>query len=138
MRPDALLTLLKLRRRTVEEARTALADALRRQDGAETGLLAAEEAIRTETDRAADPAAGDGVVEMFAAWLPGARRRAADAQDCLDLAVAEAAEARAMLALARAALEAAETLQNQAREAADMAAFRREQEILDEAGRRSR
>ena len=138
MRPDALHTLLKLRRRTVEEARAAMAEALRAQDAAEAGLLAHEEAIRTETDRAGRLDAGDGSVEMFAAWLPGARKRATEAQAALDHAVANVAEARAALALARAALEAAETLQNRALEAEAGAALRREQEALDDAGRRRR
>ena len=138
MRPESLVTLLKLRRRTVEEARTALAEALRRQDVAEAALLAAEAVIRAEADRAAHPDSDDGAVEMFAAWLPNARRRAKDAHARTDHAVADAAEARAALTLARAALEAAETLQQHAHDESVRVASRRDQEVLDEAGRRPR
>ena len=136
MRPDALQTLLKLRRRTVVEARTALADAIQQQDETERRVVGVESAIRAEADHAADPNAGDGVVEMFASWLPGARRRATEAQASLDHAVAAAADARTVLALARAALEAAETLETQARRDAAASASRREEEELDDAGRR--
>ena len=135
MQFETLATLVRFRRLTVENARRALADALNEQDEAEREATDAERAIREETERATDTDSGDGVVEAFATWLPGGRRRLATAHSALDHAVARAAQARTVLALARTALEAADTLGAEQRGHAERAEQRRDAQALDEVTR---
>lgn len=138
MRADALATVLKLRRHALEQARCALADALAVQDEAERVLVAAEQAIAHEMAQASEPGPGDGAVEAFAAWLPGARRRVAMAQRVLEDAVSDSAKARATVNLARAGLEATEAIEAaQVAEKAERVA-RTEQQAIDDAARRRR
>jgi len=75
------------------------------------------------------------MVEAFAAWLPGARRHAAEARDACERAGAEVARLRAVLTASRAASEAVEALLAQRAEAKAKDRDRRSQAELDEAGR---
>lgn len=106
MRDETLHTLFRLRRRAVDDARTALAEGLAAAIEAQTAARAAEQAIETEAHRASDPAGEDHLVEAFAAWLPGARHHVAQAWALHDRREAEVTRLRANLAACRSALEA--------------------------------
>jgi len=135
---DPLPVLARLRRMAHEEALAALARALQAEGEADARAKQAERLIATETQAASDPAGDDGVVEAFAAWLPGARTRAAQARAACERAQADVSRARAMLAVTRAGVEAVKTLiaEQSARLAA--AAARAEQRALDDAAARTR
>ena len=95
----------------------------------------AERLIAAETVAASALDGDDGVVEAFAAWLPGARQRAAQAREACERAQADVSRARAVLSMTRAGVEAVATLaQEQAARLAALAA-RREQHALDDAAR---
>lgn len=110
MSNDPLQALLTVRRRTVDEGRRALADSLDAAAVAAKAARAAELAITREMQRASATDGGDNLVEAFAAWLPAARQRAAQAQARQDRQEAEVARCRADLAVCRSALEAIEQL----------------------------
>ncbi len=132
MSRDPLPALLRVRRMALDEARHRLAATLQAEADAEADALAAERAILTEADAARALTADDGVVETFAAWLPGARRRAEAARAAQEAAQAETSLARAGLQLARAAVEAAEALQSRQAEDRAAKAARKEQITLDD------
>ena len=98
---------LRSRHSALEEARRALAASLRAEAAAEAAARDAERAINAGAEAARALTADDSVVEAFAAWLPGARRRADLARLAGVAAQAETFRARAGVALARAALAAA-------------------------------
>ena len=132
---DPLDTLARVRRLAHDEALAALAQALRMEAEADDLAKRAERAIGAETAAAEALDGDDGVVEAFAAWLPGARRRAADAREACERAQADVARARAVLAMTRAGMEAVATLaEEQAARLAALAA-RREGHVLDDAAR---
>lgn len=132
MARDPLPALLRVRRMALDEARRLLAARLQEEADAEADALGAERAILTEADAARALTADDGVVETFAAWLPGARRRAEAARAAQEAAQAETSLARAGLQLARAAVEAAEALQTRQAEGRAAEAARKEQIALDD------
>ena len=134
---DPLPTLARLRRMAHEEALAALARALQAEGEADDRAKQAERLIATETRAASDPTGDDGVVEAFAAWLPGARGRAAEAREACERAQADVSRARALLAATRAGVEAVTTLiaERSARLAA--AAASAEQRVLDDAAART-
>ena len=107
---DALPALARVRRLAQDEALAALTRALDAEAAADAAAKRAEQEIAAETVAAAALEGGDSVVEAFAAWLPGARHRAAQARAACERAGAETARARAVLAMARAAAEAITTL----------------------------
>jgi flagellar export protein FliJ len=135
---DPLATLMRLRRAACDEAQINLV----RRLGAETGAgrLAAEldRSIARETEAATDIAGSDAVVEAYAAWLPGARRRLTEARRTLEALQAETARARAELAACRTALESVETLQTQRHQAAQAERQRAWQRDLDDRPHRPR
>lgn len=132
MSRDPLPALLRVRRMALDEARRLLATRLQAEAEAEADALAAERTILAEADAARALTADDGVVETFAAWLPGARRRAEAARAAQEAAQAETSLARAGLQLARAAVEAAEALQSRQAEGRAAEAARKEQIALDD------
>jgi flagellar biosynthesis chaperone FliJ len=135
---DPLQALLRVRRRAVEEGRRTLAISLDAASIAAEAVREAELAIIRETERATESGGGDNLVEAFAAWLPGARRRVAQALDWQDRQEAEVARCRADLTACRQALESLEQLCTSRRMRADEAAARQEAQRLDEAGSRPR
>ena len=136
MPPDPLVTLARVRRLAHEDALACLARTLQAEADADSLAKQADRSIARETAAAEALDGGDAVVEAFAAWLPGARRRAAHARDACERAQADVSRARAVLAMSRAGMEAVQTLMQEraARQAA--AAARQEGHALDDAARR--
>lgn len=132
MSRDPLDTLVRLRRSVVEDSRRALAACLEAEEAASTAMRGAEAAIFREQEAAAAIEAGDGAVEAFAAWLPRGRQAVAQARDAHGKAGAATVQARAVLAAARASVEAVDRLVANRAAARAAEAARREQTALDE------
>jgi len=134
---DPLEALLRLRRLAADEARRGLADCLRNEDYAMHAVALIEVAIEREMAAATSLAGGDAEVEAFAAWLHRIRPKQHAAHMAEDQAEAETANARAVLAAARAAVQATEEMlaKHEAARLAD--AERHDQQEIDEAAQRS-
>ncbi len=132
MARDPLASLVRLRRTACDDAQRCLISCVTIEAQAEAAANEAERTIARETHAASDPDGSDTLVEAFAAWLPEARRRTAEARHRLETLQAETARARATLTACRTALETVETLQKQRREAAKLADQRRWQLELEE------
>lgn len=138
MARDPLPTLLRLRRLAHDEARRALTEAVAREAAATDIADAIDREIGRETTLASSLDTDDAVVERFGLWLTGARHRAAAARAHAERLESDTARARAAMTLARAGVEAVESLAAD-RAAADRdAAMRREQHALDDLARRKR
>ena len=135
---DPLETVLRLRRRAVDDVRRTLADAITAADAAHEQANLAEHAIETEAMRAADPAGDDLLVEAFGAWLPAARHRAAQARSHHARLEADIARRRAELQASRTALESIEALIASRAAQRHAAETRRFQRAIDEAASRPR
>ncbi len=136
MTRDPLQTLLRLRQTELDSART---DLVARQEQAEQAIArakAADAAIAREMAAASRLEAGDGAVEAFGLWLKQGRADSAAARLRAEHAEAEVVQARALLAGARAAVEVVEKLLEQRAAARQVAAAKRQQEMLDEVGQR--
>lgn len=133
MKQASLQTLARLRRLTVDAARRDLATCVTEEAVAQEAARAIAMAIARETATACSLDGGDQAVQAFAAWLQQIRPSARVADEAVERAVLRTAEARAVLAAARAAAEAAETIM--ARKAAQHAAERSavEQRAVDAA-----
>ena len=136
MKRDPLRTMLRIRKATLDEAQKAVADAYATERDACARADAAAAALEHEMKAATSLVGGDEAVETFARWLPIGRRTLAQARDAQRTATAGLDRARVLLGLARAAVTAVESLieQRQAEERLEEA--RKEQLLLDEAGRR--
>jgi flagellar biosynthesis chaperone FliJ len=130
MTPAALATLRRLRRRALDAASPAMMEAQTAQDQAETAMRAARRRLDTEREAAEDLAADDRAVETYAAWLPRGRAALAAAATAREEARETVDLARARLAAARIALEAADLLAQRLREEARQRARRAERETL--------
>ena len=137
MRREPLETVLRLRRHAVDEARRALTDSLVAVTEAEMKAHQIQRDIQLETERAADVSGGDALVEAFAAWLPIARRRLAEARALQDRHEAEVARCRAELTASRAAMQAVEALLAERRAKQAEAQGKAAQRGMDEAASRS-
>jgi flagellar export protein FliJ len=136
MTPDPLDALLRLRRMAVDEARLGLAECLRTESEAANAAGEVDAAIDRETEAASSLAAGDAEVEAFAAWFHRIRPRQHAAHEAEATAEAETVSARAILAVAQAAVRAAEEMMAKHAAAAHAGAERRAQAEIDEiAGR---
>lgn len=137
MRDEPLLTLRRLRRLALDEARLTLADCVTEETRAAAAIRTIEDAIRRETECASSVEADDTMVEAFAAWL----RRIRVEQQAAEMALREAEgrthEARAVLTIARGAVEAVEKELVRRNEVRLKEAQRLEQRSLDEIGARS-
>ena len=107
---DPLDILVRLRRLAVDQARKALADCLRTEAAAEASVARIAAAIERETDAAESLSATDADVEAFAAWLRRIRPEQHAAQEAQEQAETETLRMRAVVASARAAVQAAEDL----------------------------
>jgi len=132
---DPLDTLARVRRMAHEEALAALALVLQAEEAADDLAKQAERTIAAETVAAGALDGDDGVVEAFAAWLPGARQRAAQARGACERAQADVSRARAVLAMTRAGVEAVATLLDEQASRRAALAARQEQHALDDATR---
>ena len=135
---DPLQTLLRVRRIAVEDGRRVLAASLDASTVATDALRQAERAITLEIERASEPGGSDNLVEAFAAWLPGAKRRVAQARDWQGRQEAEVSRCRADLNACRQALEMLEQLCTERKAAADKERSRQEVLRIDEAASRPR
>ena len=135
MAHSPLASLLRLRRLACDEAMRAVVSCVEAEAEAGTCAWEASLAIEREADAATALAGGDGLVEAFAAWLPGARLRAGQAGASHERRQAETACARAALAASRGAVESLETLIARRSAAAAEIAARLAQRELDDACR---
>ena len=125
------------RQRAIDDVRQSLAASLAAASSADAEARTAERSIEAEATRASDTSGDDNLVEAFAAWLPGARHRVAQARALQERHEAEANRHRAELAICRTAMEAIETLINNRKAEASAIENRREQHALDEAAART-
>ncbi|MDE2580701.1 MAG: flagellar FliJ family protein [Rhodospirillales bacterium] len=132
MTRDPLQPVLRLRRLALEAALRDLAAALRQEAACAQTVAALEAAIAQETAAAASLAGDDSVVEAFGVWLRRTRRELDGAAVARDAAGAEVELGRAVLAAARAAVRAAETLAASREAEQCRNAARQEQKDLDE------
>jgi flagellar export protein FliJ len=137
MKSDPLAALLRLRRLTADQARRELADCLRAESEAKQAVTDIDAVIARETEVATSLAGGDAEVEAYAAWLRRIRPRQLAARAAEGAAVAETTEARAVLAMARAAVRAVEELLTQRGGEERMAAERQAQREIDEVAQRT-
>ena len=129
---DPLETLLRVRRRAVDEGRRALGISLAAATAAANAVRARELEIARETEHANDPNGEDSLVEAFAAWLPGARQRVTQVLADQDRQEAEVARCRADLTACRTALETLEQLRDSRRATLETARAKHDQRQLDE------
>jgi flagellar export protein FliJ len=132
MARDPLHGLVRLRQLAADEARGLLADCLRDEEAAEGAAARIAASIERETDAAISLSTTDAQVEAFAAWLRRIRPEQQAAHAAQDQAEIETARARAMVAAARAALEAAEDMVQRHAAALRAEAERQAQRDLDE------
>jgi len=137
MKSDPLAALLRLRRLTTDQARRELADCLRAESEAKQAITAIDAEIARETEIATSLAGGDAEVEAYAAWLRRIRPTQQAARVAEATTVAQTTEARAVLAIARAAVRAVEELRTQREVEERMAAERQDQRDIDEVAQRT-
>ena len=137
MKSDPLASLLRLRRLTADQARRELADCLRAETEAKQAIAAIDAEIARETEVATSLAGGDAEVEAFAAWLRRIRPSQQAGRVAEAATVAQTTEARAVLAMARAAVRAVEELLTQRGAEERMAAERQDQRDIDEVAQRT-
>lgn len=101
MKPEALQTLLRLRRSDTEEARLALTEAIATETAVSALVVLADQRILGEARAALSLGADDGAVEAYARWLPIGRREATQARVRLGRATSDVGAARITLMLAR-------------------------------------
>jgi flagellar FliJ protein len=138
MARDPLKIVFGLRKIEVDRARAELQHLQAVVQEARMTERAATIAIQTEMKAAARLSADDATVEAFGAWLPTGRAAVIRAQAQLARLEQEAAQARAVLNVARAGAEAVEKLMEEHALLATEVAARKQQAILDEAASRSR
>ena len=132
MKPQALDTLLRIRR-------ASLADALRRQQQMQAQCEDEEARYAVETLAALDLASGDEAVDAFARWLPIGRQAVATARAAEQEATSEVDRSRILLGLSRAAHRSVELLIEKRDDEARQTQDRRLQHAIDDlAGRRVR
>ena len=137
MKSDPLASLLRLRRLTADQARRELADCLRAESEARQAIAAIDAAIARETEVATGLAGGDAEVEAFAAWLRRVRPNQHGARVAEAATVAQTTEARAVLAMARAAVRAVEELLTQRAAEERIIAEHHAQREIDEVAQRT-
>jgi flagellar biosynthesis chaperone FliJ len=137
MKSDPLASLLRLRRLTADQARRELADCLRAESEAKQAIAAIDAEIARETEVATSLAGGDAEVEAFAAWLRRIRPSQHGARVAEAATVVQTTEARAVLAMARAAVRAVEELLTQRGAEQRMTAEHQAQREIDEVAQRA-
>jgi flagellar export protein FliJ len=137
MKSDPLASLLRLRRLTADQARRELADCLRAESEAKQAIAAIDAKIARETEVATALAGGDAEVEAYAAWLRRIRPSQQAARVAEAATIAQTTEARAVLAMARAAVRAVEELLTQRGAEERMTAEHQAQREIDEVAQRT-
>jgi flagellar export protein FliJ len=128
---DALATLRRLRQMEADQARRDLAASLAASAEANQRAEAARAALQNEA-RAAPMDAAHPLAGSYAAWLPAGQTAVRDATASERTAQARAEASRAVLATARAAERAVETVQDARAATRRVAALKREQINLDD------
>ena len=136
MSGDALATLLRIRRNSLDDAQCAVADAMRRRQEMQERCEAEEARFADETVAALDLASGDEAVDAFARWLPVGRKAVEKARADEHDAAGELDRARVVLGLARAAYRSVELLIEERAREARLLQDRKAQQEMDEIGRR--
>ncbi|MGE0415639.1 MAG: flagellar FliJ family protein [Acetobacteraceae bacterium] len=137
MPDDQMRVLLRLRRLAVDEASRQLAECLRVEADAGADVRDLDREVERQRLAASSLEFGDAEVEAFARWLRGARQRREVLVETLNTAEARASEARAVVAAARSAARAVESVIDQRDAEQRMTLARAEQRVVDEvAGRR--
>ena len=132
MEQSPLDTLITLREQELDLVERRFAEAVAREAAAEEKLSAAQEEILSEQRIASSPTAGDGAVEAFSRWLPAGRQAVTEAQARCREAALDRETVRSALIIARAAMEAVKTLQEERQEEERLAELKKEQNALDE------
>jgi flagellar export protein FliJ len=132
MQPDKFALVVRLRQAALDETRRHLAECLAAEEHAAGALSGAESEVDRQRAAAEMLSGDDAVVEAFATWLRGHRPVLEQVRAEYQRTVAETAMARAALAAARGALEAAEELHALRQEEARAATLRAEQQALDD------
>ena len=135
---DPLDALVRVRRMALDETRRSLSGCLAAEDASAAARACSEAVILSERSAVERVDTDDAAVEAFAAWLPIGRARVRHAVEVHDRCMADTARARAAVAVARAAHEAAEELLARKRDEQRLANQRQEQRVVDEMGARSR
>ena len=136
MSGDALATLLRIRRNSLDDAQRAVADAMRRRQNMQERCEAEEARFANETVAALDLASGDEAVDAFARWLPVGRKAVETARAGKHEAAGELDRARVVLGLARAAYRSVELLIEERAREAELLQDRKAQQEMDEIGGR--
>ena len=110
MRQDALATLLRIRKASLDDAERAVGEALRQQQRMQLRCEEEEARFAAETVAALDLAAGDEAVDAFARWLPIGRKTVEIARAAEQEASGEVDRARILLGLTRGAHRSVELL----------------------------
>jgi len=134
MKDKAIRALLRVREREYEETLRFMAAAIQLLDAASGRVKCAEEALVQERDIALSPLAEDAAVEHYAAWLPHGQKALQVALDEMNRQTAETARARSTMIMARAALKAVQTLDEQRALQKRLATLKAEQNTLDDFG----
>lgn len=132
MSHDRLALVVRLRQATLDETKRHVAECLSAEERTGTALSVAEAEVERQREAAESLSGDDAVVEAFAAWLRSHRLVLDEARGEHQRAVAETALARAALAAARGALEAAEELRALRLREAEAEELRADQRAMDE------
>jgi flagellar export protein FliJ len=138
MKPDALATLLRIRRANLDDAERAVGQALAHQQSMQSRCEAEEASYAAETLAALDLANGDEAVDAFARWLPVGRKVVALARAAEQDASAEVDRTRVLLGLARAAHRSVKALIEKRNEEAAHEQERKAQHVMDDLAGRAR
>ncbi len=137
MSDNTLVTLLRIRQSSLDDAKRAVAAALRQQQMMQARSEAESRRFAEESAAALDLASGDEAVDAFARWLPIGRGAVESAREAEQEAVGELDRARIVLGLARAAHRSVELLIEKRTHETELLQGRKSQQVMDEIGSRA-
>lgn len=133
-RTRALQALIRLRQTEVDQAKTALAEAVGKENAALALVERRRALIESEQERAVS---GQVSMDDFRTWLPAGRDAVEQAQKALFAARQVADQAREVLIQANAAQKAAQAIMDRRLEEEAETRARREQTEIDDLSRRN-
>ncbi|RFD21545.1 hypothetical protein DY926_00120 [Komagataeibacter melaceti] len=134
-RTRALQALIRLRQTEVDQAKTALAEAVGKENAALDLVEKRRALIESEQERAVS---GQVSMDDFRTWLPAGRDAVEQAQKALSAARQVSDQAREVLIQANAAQKAAQAIMDRRLEEEAETRARREQTEIDDLSRRNR
>lgn len=134
-RTRALQALIRLRQTEVDQAKTALAEAVGKENAALDLVEKRRALIESEQERAVS---GQVSMDDFRVWLPAGRDAVEQAQKALSAARQVSDQAREVLIQANAAQKAAQAIMDRRLEEEAETRARREQTEIDDLSRRNR